>query len=277
MHCDALGGRDSDSYLIPLQGKNCNGNLIANFQGFPDPSGKDEHGTTSDLFLLARDFRPERRGKPLFVHRCGSHVGNVAFSGSNPVDCQCKYPRILRELSMREPLPHFTYHPDPLSTGAIEAQEILCACCGKIRTHVYVGPMYGPGDLDPKLCPWCIADGSAFSKLHLSFASNGPLYKAGVPEVVGKEIKERTPAFVSWQDVEWLAHCKDACEFHGDASVDDVLGASDTTKQAWREHYRVTEGEWKLATEGYLPKGDRAFYKFRCRHCSAVLLGWDCA
>lgn len=67
MHCVALGGSDSDSHLIPLQGKNSNSNLIANLQGFPNSSGKNEHGTTSDLFLLARDFRPERRGKPLFV------------------------------------------------------------------------------------------------------------------------------------------------------------------------------------------------------------------
>ena len=74
MYRDALGGRNSDSHLIPLQGKNCNGDLIANFQGFPDPAGKNEHGTTSDFFLLGQDFRPERRGKPFLCIAEPPHV-----------------------------------------------------------------------------------------------------------------------------------------------------------------------------------------------------------
>jgi uncharacterized protein CbrC (UPF0167 family) len=178
---------------------------------------------------------------------------------------------------MSRPLPDFTYHPDPLGTGAIEARPIRCACCGDVQPYVYVGPVYGDRDLDEQLCPWCIADGSAASKLGATFAADRSLCKAGVPGTVVAEVNQRTPAFTSWQQEEWLAHCNDACEFHGDASVEDVHNASERTRQGWRERYGLSEEDWSIATRNYVPAGHQAFYKFRCRHCRAILLGWDCA
>jgi len=178
---------------------------------------------------------------------------------------------------MSEALPHFKYHPAPLRTGALEARSITCACCGRHREYVYVAPVYGERDLDESLCPWCIANGSAATKLGASFADDHSLRKAGVPASVVEEVNQRTPSYSSWQQEEWLAHCNDACEFQGDATVEDVRNASAETKQAWRHHYGLTETDWDHATRGYVPRGDQAFYKFVCRHCDAVLLGWDCS
>lgn len=178
---------------------------------------------------------------------------------------------------MSEALPQFKYHPEPLRTGALEPRSIACACCGQRRQYVYVAPVYGERDLHESLCPWCIADGSAAAKLGASFADEHPLRKAGVPVSVIEEVNQRTPSYSSWQQEEWLTHCNDACEFHGDATAEELRNASAETKRAWCQHYGLAEAEWNHATQGYAPRGDQAFYKFVCRHCHAVLLGWDCS
>ena len=178
---------------------------------------------------------------------------------------------------MRPELPFFRYHPDPLATGAVKPGAVRCACCGEQRGYVYVGPVYGEAELDESLCPWCIADGSAARKLGASFADDHPLLQARVPELIVQEVNLRTPAFSSWQQEHWLAHCGDACSFLGDASVEDVANASEGTKLAWQKEYGLGEGDWLHITMGYQPRGDQAFYKFKCLHCEAVLLGWACS
>lgn len=174
-------------------------------------------------------------------------------------------------------LPVFRYHPDPLATCAVERRPIECACCGLARGFVYVQPVYATTDLDEKLCPWCIADGSAAAKLGASFSDAAPLIAAGLSQETVEEVTLRTPGYSSWQQEEWLAHCNDACEFHGDATVEDVEDASEATRADWREHYGLTEKDWKRHTQDYEPAGDSAFYKFVCRHCGVVRLGWDCS
>jgi len=176
---------------------------------------------------------------------------------------------------MSSDLPAFCYHPDPVATGSVEASGTVCVCCGVARGFIYVAPVYGEKDLFDSLCPWCIADGSAAAKLGASFADSHPLVKAGVPESVVEEVSLRTPGYSCWQQEQWLAHCGDACEFHGDATVEDVANASAQTKQAWMAEYSQDEAGWKWVTEGYQPKADSALYKFKCRHCSAVQFGWD--
>jgi uncharacterized protein CbrC (UPF0167 family) len=178
---------------------------------------------------------------------------------------------------MTEPLPRFRYHPDPLATGAVEASSAACACCGRVRGFAYVGPVYAEEDLDVPLCPWCIADGRAAAELGACFVDSDPLAQAGVARDVIDEITLRTPGYFSWQQECWLAHCGDACEFHGDASVEDIAGASSETKADWRAEYRHTEATWDRITANYRPRGAQAFYKFVCRHCGRVRLGWDCA
>lgn len=178
---------------------------------------------------------------------------------------------------MNTSLPQFRYHPDPLATGAIEPRQTVCACCGQARGFVYVQPVYATSDLDEKLCPWCIADGSAAAKLGASFSDANPLQAAGLAQAVIDEVTLKTPGYSSWQQEEWLTHCNDACEFHGDAMPEDVEDASEATRADWMQHYGKTAKQWAAATRDYEPAGDNAFYKFVCRHCAAVRLGWDCS
>jgi len=178
---------------------------------------------------------------------------------------------------MSATLPSFQYHPDPLATGAIEASDVECACCRRHRGFIYGGPVYGEHDLHDLLCPWCIADGSAARQFDACFADDHPLHKAKLAQHIIEEVSLRTPAFHSWQQEQWYAHCNDACAFHGDASIEEVAHATEATKLAWREEFGLTEEDWALATRNYRPRGAQAFYKFVCLHCDTVILGWDCS
>jgi uncharacterized protein CbrC (UPF0167 family) len=178
---------------------------------------------------------------------------------------------------MGEALPHFTYHPQPLTTGSVVPSDARCLCCREARGFIYVGPTYAEADIDEQLCPWCIADGSASRSFGASFVDSSPLVRAGVSTAIAEELESRTPGYVSWQQDSWLSHCEDACEFHGDASLEDVALASESTKAAWRSDYQMPEEGWADVTRNYEPKGAQAFYKFVCRHCGFVQLGWDCA
>src|SRR5262245_5862263 len=178
---------------------------------------------------------------------------------------------------MAEELPRFKYHPEPLVTGAVETSAVTCACCRRARGYIYVGPVYAEKDLDGTICPWCIADGSAAEKLGASFVDDAPLEDADLDDAIIEELHSRTPGYTSWQQDEWLTHCADACEFHGDAAPADVSGASAATRQAWLEKYGRTEADWTAIAGAYGSGGDSAFYKFVCRHCKVVLLGYDCA
>lgn len=174
-----------------------------------------------------------------------------------------------------ESLPIFRYHPNPVATGMVEPSANQCACCGVARGFIYVGPVYAVNDLHESLCPWCISTGAAAERFEASFADAHPLLQALVPALVVNEVHLRTPGYLTWQQEQWLSHCGDACEFHGDASVKDVASASTETTAHWLAAYNQTEEGWLRVTAGYSPGGDSALYKFVCRHCSLVMFAWD--
>jgi hypothetical protein len=171
-------------------------------------------------------------------------------------------------------LPRFAYHPDPVATGAFERSEAACQCCGRARGWTYACNVYTTHDVGP-VCPWCVADGSAAARWDARFGDTFELHEAGVPAPVIDEVERRTPGWRSWQGEQWLAHCGDACAFHGDASAEDVARASEATRADWIAHYRQDEATWRWVTEGYAPGGDSALYRFVCRHCGLVRFGWD--
>jgi len=106
---------------------------------------------------------------------------------------------------MTTALPVFVYHPFPLQTGAVKPSTDACACCGQPRGFVYTASVYGSSELRGKLCPWCIADGSAASKFELYFSDDHPLLKSGVPKEIVDEVTRRTPGYISWQQEECMS------------------------------------------------------------------------
>ena len=172
-------------------------------------------------------------------------------------------------------LPEFKYHPDPLATGSIVPSEETCECCGEARGFVYCTPPYGERDIE-FLCPWCIADGSADTKLGASFSDSWPLSQSGVSQKIIDEVTLRTPGYVCWQQESWVSCCDDACEFHGDAIPSELEELNEDERKRVAGEFDVPLSDFNEMLTHYAPKGSPAIYKFRCRHCGVTHYNWDC-
>ncbi|MEI8593198.1 CbrC family protein [Photobacterium sp. SP02] len=171
-------------------------------------------------------------------------------------------------------LPKFTYHPDPLATGAVVKSMKVCDCCGEARGYLYSGSIYSQRDVE-WLCPWCIADGSAAREFKASYSDDFPLDGAGLKREVIAEVCQRTPGYQSWRQEVWLDHCGDACEFHGFAEHDELKALSGQALQAFLSRHMLKANLWQDILDTYEKGGNPAVYKFRCRHCGDILYGMD--
>jgi uncharacterized protein len=176
-------------------------------------------------------------------------------------------------------LPTFKYHPDPIKTGSIEPSPVECACCGEARGYIYSGPVYAEDELDDRICPWCISDGSAHAKFGASFTDEAGVggYPGGsaqwdkVTRAVIEETAFRTPGFSGWQQEQWWTHCGDGAEFlgrigfgeaskHGPDLLEALAPAAGFATAAERESYlRALDRD-----------GSPTGYAFRCRHCGKL-------
>jgi uncharacterized protein len=172
---------------------------------------------------------------------------------------------------MPDQLPRFPYHPDPVSTGSVAPSGSVCVCCSRARGYSYQGPVFAEDDLRGRLCPWCIADGSAAARFDAHFIGD-PLGE-DVPREVVLAVDSRTPGFLAWQDPRWFFHCGDGAAFLGRAGAAELAGRPG----AW-EALRSELATWEWPPEqveqflGSLEKdGQPTAYLFRCRGCAALL------
>ena len=172
---------------------------------------------------------------------------------------------------MKSQLPNFKYHPDPVKTGHVISCSDTCICCGQARGFIYSGPIYAIGNIEVSLCPWCIADGTAYKRLGFEFTDGASIGGSGDWETVSADILEevtcRTPGFCGWQQERWFTHCNDAAAFLGvigwkdlvalgEAAILQFADATGLTQQVWRKHLP------------YLDKdGSPTGYLFQCLHC----------
>ena len=124
---------------------------------------------------------------------------------------------------MPEDLPRFPYHPDPVATGVVEARDGTCLGCHRERGWLYAFTPYAERDLRDRLCPWCIADGTAAERFGARFTIVEPGdVPDDVPDAVVEEIVTRTPGFAGWQRERWLFHCGDGAEYLGPVGWDEI-------------------------------------------------------
>ncbi len=197
---------------------------------------------------------------------------------------------------MTELLPKFKYHPDPIASGAVVKSEQPCWCCDKKRGYLSSSGGFTAVEFDEALledfweehpdcmpnllvCPWCIADGSAAKKWDASFTSVDEMTHPKLADAIIDEVQHRTPGYVARQEDQWLEHCNDICEFHGDATVEDLR---QLTWEQVQEIESISDmikniDEWNdFLDNEYDPKeGDVGFYKFVCRHCGKTLFYGD--
>lgn len=174
-------------------------------------------------------------------------------------------------------LPSFRYHPDPVATGAFEQARTTCRSCGEARGWVYAVAPYAETDLRDRLCPWCVADGSAAATFDAAFTDLGQLARTDdrteVPTEVLDEIAHRTPGFSGWQEERWLFCCHDGAAFLGPVGWDELSPFPDAVSmvRAQAERWGFS-GEDADALVGSLDvDGDSTAYLFRCLHCGAHL------
>jgi uncharacterized protein CbrC (UPF0167 family) len=159
-----------------------------------------------------------------------------------------------------------------MATGAVVECEVPCKCCGRARGAVYAGAPYCEADgLESAICPWCIADGSAAAKFAATFVQDA---ETELAPSVRAELFERTPGYECWQGENWLCHCNDACEFHGDISREELQALAPEAEARFLAENDWIE-DWPEVKKHYRPRGDMGLYKFVCRHCGIVRLGVD--
>ena len=178
-----------------------------------------------------------------------------------------------------ESLPEFRYHGAPFGLGMIEDSDVPCSCCGLVRGFGYSGSLYGPeAESIQEICPWCIADGSAFSKLGLAFNHADQLPKdAHLSKAIMDELFHRTPGFPSWQGRTWPCHCEDVCRFMGDLSLEEANNPDWKAVERLMADSGVPNYErsmWNELIANY-EIADPSIFKFICLHCGSVFYQID--
>jgi uncharacterized protein len=168
-------------------------------------------------------------------------------------------------------LPRFRYHADPAGTGSVVASEEPCACCGDRRGYVYTGPVFAEEELDGRLCPWCIADGSAHEKVDASFVDEAGVGGYGdwaqVPCSVVEEVAFRTPSFAGWQQERWFTCCNDAAVFLGRAGSKELDGRWAPALDEIRRECGMEGTDWERYRASLDRESGPTAYVFRCDHC----------
>ncbi|MGA4837367.1 CbrC family protein [Streptomyces sp. G45] len=147
---------------------------------------------------------------------------------------------------MTEPLPEFPYHPDPVATGVVVPSGAACTCCGRERGYVYQGPVYAADELGGRLCPWCIADGSAAERFD-AHVTSGACRGDDVSLEVFAAVDRRTPDFTARQEPQWFFHCAEGAVFLGRSGPPN----SRPTRRRWRcfgERRADGAGRWSVCS-----------------------------
>ena len=182
----------------------------------------------------------------------------------------------------KDNLPTFKYHPDPIGTGSVEKSDAECACCGKARGYIYTGPAFGEEDHDGDICPWCIADGSAYEELGVEFhdaaAVPGTSFAEAPPvsEAIIAEVTRRTPGFTGWQQEEWFTCCDDAAAFMGRAGKEELESKYPQAIEALKSSTDLEGEEWDEMFDSLDREGSPTAYVFKCLHCGKYGAYWDC-
>ena len=172
---------------------------------------------------------------------------------------------------LSQSLPHFIYHPDPLSTGAfVEGEAKLCPSCGK-ESNVYYDLIPYCIDNIENLCPFCIANGLAAEKFDAEFVQDAEWSGQTNPEK-DKLLFCQTPGYSSWQGENWLSCCQDYCAYLGRVGTKELkeMGIAEQVLADYEER-----GEYQDIEEYLVKDGSLCGYLFRCLHCQKYQIWVD--
>ena len=89
-------------------------------------------------------------------------------------------------------------------------------------------------------------------------------------------LMRKTPAYSTWQGIKWNFHCKDACLFEGDLSVDEAKNPNWQAVAELMQKFGLKGGpdEWKDISDNYRV-ADPSIFKFSCLHCGSIFYKMD--
>jgi uncharacterized protein CbrC (UPF0167 family) len=167
-------------------------------------------------------------------------------------------------------LPEFRYHPAPLASGSITKSDKKCRSCKQSRGYIYAGPVYAEEDLDEAICPWCIADGSAYEKFDATFVDS-EAFGNDAPEAAMDLISQRTPGFSSWQTEQWPSCCEDVTAFLTPAGIKEIREQYRDLESSLLSHIiyemKISGGAATRMLQGLNRDAGPTAYLFHCLHC----------
>jgi len=167
-------------------------------------------------------------------------------------------------------LPVFRYHPDPLASGSVIQSSAKCRRCKKSRGYIYTANVYSEDELTDALCPWCIADGSAFEKFDATFVDS-EAFADEIPEEVLDEVTQRTPGFNAWQSEHWPVCCKDATAFLAPVGIAEIRANYREVEYEVLNYVihdlEISGGAATRMVESLKKDSSPTAYLFRCLHC----------
>ena len=78
-----------------------------------------------------------------------------------------------------------------------------------------------------------------------------------------------------FQEQEWIEHCDDACEFHGQALASDLQSLSQAEVDWILENTYLDQEEWDYLKKDHVPDAEPVIYKYVCRKCKEVMVSFD--
>ena len=165
-------------------------------------------------------------------------------------------------------IPKFKYNPNPIETECLEKSDKICEVCNKKQGYIATSIMSSVDDIYD-VCPWCIADGSATKKHDGEFVVHIENAESLSTEVL-QELSYRTVAYPAYQELTWLTHCNDGCEFLGHAREQDFKYISEEEIQRLLDENTFTkENIESLRTSNKMLELPYLL-KFKCIHCNEL-------
>jgi len=171
--------------------------------------------------------------------------------------------------------PTFPYFDDPIAAGSFKASQAPCACCNNTSGWIYAHMIYSERDNDSRVCPGCIADGSAAAMCGGRFNT---LARKVDDEEASDQVRKRTPSFATWQGLEWPVCCEKPCVFRGYAQYEELTtrwpAAGEALKATYQKGWLGTETADEFL-QWFKSECDPAAYAFQCATCDRFHVPWD--
>jgi uncharacterized protein CbrC (UPF0167 family) len=160
-------------------------------------------------------------------------------------------------------------------TGCLEKSDKTCEICNNKQGYISTSIMSSIDDVYD-VCPWCIADGSATKKHDGEFVIYIENSDSLSNEIL-QELSYKTVSYPAYQELIWLTHCNDGCEFLGHASEQDFKYISEEETQRLLSEKTFTKENIKnLKISNDISKLPYLL-KFKCLHCNELkfLIDYD--